>query len=643
MRTRKPSTGDSVYLDAISVSSVLSIIFSHRIASVTVLEEIPPTHNILRWVLQLRGIEVNEIEFFTGHLRTESGESVFLQAQSLSSTISFDAAKRIVTSNHHLSFIDKKYGRKTIQLYIARQLYVHINYWTVRALVAKNLNGAKQSNKIWIMKPRLFDEDLISNSFPDICFKFYPVLKFPFLSLLWLASIDYLRYIKLLYWGCWRNDCDNILRPGKPGVLLLQEDNIRKEHKLRGQPHWFDYNDSPEYEVSLLSFKGSKFDVIDGADEFFGTGVAILPMSSLRLALRESGGDERIKSIVCDLRKLYGSIFRLDEYSGKYFSLKVASLLRQAELMGAMAIWRNIKLFLIRETYYSLSDAMQLVAPSIGVTTVAYQYSNLGMISPNMMSTADNFLVFSDMYKELFKVGGIGPQDFKVTGYLYDDISNLVSERSKKHRDNLIKAGASFIVCYFDESVQNDRWGLVDKNDHLIELHLLANIVLSDPKFAVVLKSQFIRNSPSQLYNEDILIESAIATGRFLELMEGVHRNDIYPTEAALIADLCISHKFGATAGLEAAIAGVRTVLLDTHGVRTSWDSLYSTVDIQYDSFEALMNSVDRYRSGSPENEGLGDWEPILHHFDSFRDGEAVKRLRSLVDDRIEHGVKNVN
>jgi hypothetical protein len=241
------------------------------------------------------------------------------------------------------------------------------------------------------------------------------------------------------------------------------------------------------------------------------------------------------------------------------------------------------------------------------------------------------------MYKALYQTEDIAPREFIPTGYLYDGVASLVREKAQKHREGLMRSGATFIACYFDESVQNDRWGLVSREDHLGELHTLAKAVLSDPTFGIIMKSQFSRNTPSRLYSTDEIILAAKATGRYLELVEGQHRNDIYPTEAALVADLCISHKFGATAALETAIAGVRTVLLDPYGIKTLWDDLYAQADIEYESIDTLMVAIHRYRAGHADKKALGDWSPILSHFDPYRDGQSTCRLRTVIENAVQN------
>lgn len=421
---------------------------------------------------------------------------------------------------------------------------------------------------------------------------------------------------------------------------MLQEDNIRADRSLRGQPHWVNVTNPTEmfdtYVVELRKLRASIFSIAEDESQLSKAAVTILSTSAFRSAVHAMRNDKTLVRVRRDRRTAIRAVFRARGFANKFFLLRVASLLRQAELMGALSLWLNARVFLIRETYYPFADAMQLVAPDLNVTTIAYQYSNMGTVSPPMISTADKFLIFSAMYKALYQTEGIAPQEFLTAGYLYDGVAGLVREKATKHRAALGRAGAKFIVCYFDESVQHDRWGMVSKDDHLEELHALAKAVLSDPTFGVVVKSQFIRNSPSQLYPKDDLIQAAKATGCYLELMKGVHRNDIYPTEAALVADLCIGHKFGATAALEAAIAGVRTVLLDAYGTKTLWDAVYSQADIEYETMDSLMGAIVAYRAGSEAEQTLGDWTPILQFFDPYRDGKSVYRLRTVLETAIQ-------
>ena len=75
------------------------------------------------------------------------------------------------------------------------------------------------------------------------------------------------------------------------------------------------------------------------------------------------------------------------------------------------------------------------------------------------------------------------------------------------------------------------------------------------PDIGLVVKSQFRRNSPSALYPHCAELKAAMATGRYLELVNGSQRNIVFPAEAAMISDMVIGHLIGGTAPLEAGTA----------------------------------------------------------------------------------------
>lgn len=629
-----PVTG-SVYLDQLTLHAVWKLLWIDGLTQVTVLEAIKPRQRFGYWLLKRKGVHVVEAEFFIGHLKTAEGESVRRAARRMAGQLALIIAKGIVESEPQLRAFNEVYGRNTVRLFIAKQLHYHIDYWIDRAMVSQALNCGVPV--LWIKKPIRFDPKFICETFPKIDFRFYSESSFGLVGLAISWLIDVARELKFLYipgkslhYTESRRNAEAI-PVNSAAVLAFQEDTIRFDHSLRGQPHWLDASNSANsFHTYVIKLPAMKFAVAEDESLLLEKGLTLLTTSAFRSALRVTRKGDSLQSVRNDKWRAYRAVFGARGYAGRFFLLRVAALLRQAELMGAMVIWLNIRVFLIRETYYSYSDAMQLVAPKLNVTTIAYQYSNMPFVSPLMMSTADKFLLFSSLYQPLYSIDGIAPQDFLATGYLYDGVAGLVRKRARKHRDALCRAGAKYVVCYFDESVQSNRWGLVSKADHLRELQVLAQAVLADPTFGVVVKSQFMFNSPSCLYPKDELIQKAKETGRYLELMEGTHRNDIYPTEAALVSDLCVGHKFGATAALEAAIAGVRTILLNPHKTRALWDSVLADADIEYETMDLLMEEIVRYRTGIAA-QALGDWTQILHHFDPYRDGEAVNRLWQVV------------
>lgn len=630
-----------VYVDELSVAAVWKLLRVTGLQSITVLERVRAKQKLLLWMLRARRVNVMEATFFAGRLRTKDGASVCRRAREIASHLSLQAARRIVLSERRIAELNDKYGRDTIRLFIAKQLHLHIEYWTLRTLVAQALCD-EDKLELWLKKPDRFDHELLGHEFRDIDLCFYSSGAFRLFRLLKMWGRAVVREIAKTGLDGLGFRAERFVPPstGKPSVLIFQEQmNIRADRRLRAQPHhWVSQSDPPE-DLSTYLIETRSFNVAaTEADkaQLAREGVIVLSASVFQDALNAIRNNATFERMRSERRGMIRAAFRSTEFAGGFFLLRVALLMKEAERLTALISWLNVKVFVTREPQGSLSDAMDLIAPELNVTTIAYQYSNMGAASTIMMSTADKFLVFGEMYKALYDVDDVAPREIVVTGYPYDGVTEFVRDKSLKHRELLRRAGASFVVCYFDEAVQHDRWGMVGEAEHLGELHALANVVLTDSTFGVVVKSQFMRYSPSQLYPGDELIRAAKATGRFLELIEGVHVNEIYPTEAALAADLCISHKFGATAGVESAIAGVRAVLLDAYGTKTLWDDVYAHADIEYKTMDALLEAIAGWRSGAPANQDLGDWSSIIHHFDPYRDGRAAQRLYQVVAQAVE-------
>jgi hypothetical protein len=267
----------------------------------------------------------------------------------------------------------------------------------------------------------------------------------------------------------------------------------------------------------------------------------------------------------------------------------------------------------------------------MGIVTLSYQYSNMEHVGPAMMTTADLMLTFSPIYRDRWTREGIHPGTFADIGYVFDTSFELIRDRASIRRAKLVDAGADFVICYFDESVQHDnKYGIISIHDHRAEIFALARLVLDDPSLGVVVKTQFRRNSPDLL--NDSLLAQTRGTGRYVELAQGAHRNIVFAAEAALCADIAIGHALGATAALEAAMAGVRSILINPYGASGAIDLFYAQADVVYPSLPAALKAIEAFRAGAQEYSRLGDWSPILSWFDPFRDGQSGRRLRSLLE-----------
>jgi hypothetical protein len=278
---------------------------------------------------------------------------------------------------------------------------------------------------------------------------------------------------------------------------------------------------------------------------------------------------------------------------------------------------------------------MQLAAAELGATTISYQYANPPFSSPALMTTADVMVTFAPSFDSLWTRSApraIAPGRFESDGYVFDASFALLTDRARQHEAQLRERGARFIVGYLDESVQDGKYGLIDRDDHRSEVMALMRMLASEPDTGLIVKTQFQRNTPSALYGETDEFATARATGRYLELVRGATRNTVFPAEAALASDLVIGHLVGGTAALESALAGTRTVLIDPYNVRSRHDALYRRANILFPSLALALDAVVRYRRGDAAMRDLGDWSAILPAFDPYRDGRSGHRMRARLE-----------
>ncbi|MDA0330164.1 MAG: hypothetical protein O2958_14310 [Gemmatimonadetes bacterium] len=581
--------------------------------------------------LAAAGIEVDQAEFFAGHLRTPEGESVYLAARREAGAVALRLARELVEGSPVLRELDAAEGRGTVRLYLAKQLQWPVGDLLTRVYVARALAGV-DSWALWLEAPSGFSGPEALRDVPDVDVRFYPGRKDWGRSLLRIILHELARRVRaLLSFG-------PVPEAPGPSVLLTHEDDLHTDRTIRGQPHWLHPDDPPPpFEVFVVT-RGRSSDLAVDPD-LDRLRVRALPRRfGSRAALRHRTHPALRRLRRDATRCLRGALGTSDSVARTALA-HTWRLFVRAEEMAGMALQLGARTFVSGEPYLLEVDAMQLAAERVGVRTSTYQYSNLAYVSPLMLSTSDEMSLFSSNYEGLWNSDGIRPGRFRVGGYPIDGVAGRVRGRSADLRMRLEGAGARFVLCYFDESVQKDRWGLVSEADHRAELEQLARLVLSDPRFGLIVKSQFERNSPSRLYPEDPLFQSLIQTGRYEELRLGTHRNVVFPVEAALAADLSIGHLFGATATLEAAVAGCRAVLLNPFGLRTPHDHVYRQARIVFPDLGSLVEAVRDEVDGSPPQGGrVGDWGAIIDYFDPIRDGRAAERMRNWVTETTLRG-----
>jgi hypothetical protein len=221
---------------------------------------------------------------------------------------------------------------------------------------------------------------------------------------------------------------------------------------------------------------------------------------------------------------------------------------------------------------------------------------------------------------------------YVAVGYLGDHRFNLLRGLADTVKSGLRKKGAKFIVSFFDENSGDDaRW----HTGHQLQRDNYAAVleqVLADPTLGLVLKPKVPATLRKRLGPVAELLAAAEATGRCHLFVGGAIQGSYPPAVAALASDLAIhGHLSAATAGLEAALAGVPTLLVDSDGWPTSPLNKLGMNQVVFTDWSKLWKTVREHRSRLGGMPGLGDWSIMLNDLDPFRDGKASQRMGAYI------------
>lgn len=297
----------------------------------------------------------------------------------------------------------------------------------------------------------------------------------------------------------------------------------------------------------------------------------------------------------------------------------------------------NIRVYVSWYKHDAMHCAIADALRSLGGLAVIYQRSCELIPSVGLAADTDIMFGFSSAAADIERRSGSNIRYHVVTGYLGDHRFGDLRKRGADLRQRLRARGARHIVALFDENSMDDsRWyyghDLQRENYAFLLEKLLANSWLG-----LVLKPKTPRSLRQRLGSIGGLLDRAVATGRCYLYEAGAVQGSHTPAEAALAADIAVhGHLLAGTAGVEAALAGVPTLLLDREGWHVSPLYRLGVGRVVFRDWRELWDRlVEHWRrpGGIP---GLGDWSPMLDELDPFRDGRAAERMGAYIKSLIE-------
>lgn len=297
----------------------------------------------------------------------------------------------------------------------------------------------------------------------------------------------------------------------------------------------------------------------------------------------------------------------------------------------------NVKVFVTWFKYNGDHCAIGEALRELGGALAVYQRSYEGNPTVQTALLADVYFGFSCNGAAVEAAAGSAIDCYVTTGYLGDHRFLLVREEAAQVRRRLQQHGARRIAAFFDEgSFPDARWG-VDARRLQGHYAFLLEKLLRESDFGLVLKPKVPSTLVKRLGPVGELLGRAVATGRCHVYDEGVLQGSAPPAQAALSADLAIHGSVASgTAAVEAALAGVPTVLIDDDGWKTSPLYKLGTGRVVFDDWEALWHTWQENRTSPGAVPGFADWSPILDEIDPFRDGRAAERMGTFLKWMIE-------
>ncbi len=299
-----------------------------------------------------------------------------------------------------------------------------------------------------------------------------------------------------------------------------------------------------------------------------------------------------------------------------------------ADLFATHRVKVYVTWYKFDERHCAIADALE----AVGGVSAVYQRSYEPLPSIDCAAASDVAFCFSQRAAASMQRSGSTVRYYVITGYLGDHRFRLVRRSARMIRDRLLRGGARYILAYFDENSHDERWWNLGHTLTRKSYAFLLERVLCDREVGLIVKPKAPSTLRRRLGPVAELLDRAEATGRCYMFKEGEMHGAYPPAAAALASDVAIhGHLCSGTAGIEAALAGVPTLLMDREGWPVSPLYRLGVGRVVFTNWQELWDAALQYRAHPESLPGFGDWSPVLDELDPFRDGRAAERMGTYI------------
>ena len=221
-------------------------------------------------------------------------------------------------------------------------------------------------------------------------------------------------------------------------------------------------------------------------------------------------------------------------------------------------------------------------------------------------------------------------------GNLAQSGKKFFKEEAKTLRKRLHSFGAKKIISYFDQDSSGDqRWG-TSRTNALESYQYLLSKVIQEKWLGLIIKPRKPKNIRKVLGDVNLLLDQALATGRcyMIENYDNFNPKNFNspPSQCAMASDISIQEVMvSGTAGVEAALTGTPTLMMDRYGFTESQFYKLGIGKVVFNDWQELWENLKKHWRKDPIT-GFGDWSPIMDDIEPFRDGKASLRLTKFLN-----------
>ena len=332
----------------------------------------------------------------------------------------------------------------------------------------------------------------------------------------------------------------------------------------------------------------------------------------------------------------------LGDYNANNNKSLESKIVQQVENKFLMekSYWRNLfkqfnaKIYTTHFKWNSHPIAANEAINELGGVSALWQTSFYETMGLNSVVNSDIYFSFSSNLSKIEKLNGSLIKYIVGVGYIFDFNFSLAKLKALKIKDYFKINNTQKIISIFDGSSSEDgRWSVGESNFKK-DYQFILERVLEETWLGLIIKSKKPGSLRRRLGDVSEILDSAIKTGRcyFSEDSDYGEKNlSIRPADAAYASDIAIHLcMYAGSAGLEAALTGTPTLLLDKYNLKDSQFYKLGKNIVVFNGLADMWDAIKQHweRESIP---GFGEWSPIIDDIDPFRDGKAAHRVNSFI------------